>query len=53
LKNLTKREHLVRNVLTHANVPAVVLANVKGKRIRTHHYTEANVAIAEEHPVEE
>ena len=52
-KYLTKREHVVRNGLTHANVPAVVLANVNGKRIRTHNYTYANVAIAEEHPVEE
>ncbi len=48
-----KREHMIRDVLAHANVPAVVLANVNGKRIRAHNHTCPNITVAEEHPVEE
>src|SRR6202023_1999299 len=53
LKYLTKREHMVCDVLAYPNIPAVVLAKVNANRVRSHDYTCANIAVAEQHPVEE
>jgi hypothetical protein len=53
LKYLPKREHMVCDVLAHANVPAVVLANMNSQRVRSHDYTCPNITVAEEHPLEE
>jgi hypothetical protein len=46
------RQSQVRNVFADANVPAVILANVNGKRIRAENYTCAHITVSEEHPVE-
>src|SRR5260370_39505786 len=44
---------MVCDVLAYTNIPAVVLANVNANRVRSHDYTCANIAVAEQHPVEE
>jgi hypothetical protein len=47
LKYFPKREHMVCDVFAHANVPAVVLAYMNAKRVRSHDYTCSNITVAE------
>src|SRR4029077_15533849 len=47
LKYLPKREHMVGDVLAHANVPAVVLANMNAQGVRSHDHTCSNITVAE------